>query len=107
MDKPYQINNPAGIYFITFTIVEWIDVFTRQRYQDIIVDSLNYCQKQKGLILYAWCIMSNHIHLIVSAQETYDLSAILRDFKKHTAKQILKSIQEEPESRMKLDALAF
>ncbi|MEQ9580403.1 MAG: transposase [Marinoscillum sp.] len=67
---------------------------SRPLYKDIIVESLRYCQNEKGLILYAWCVMSNHVHLIVAAQEGGNLSEILRDFKKFTSKKILKEIEE-------------
>lgn len=59
-----------------------------------------YCQQHKGLELYAWVLMSNHLHLLASAtQEGISLSDILRDFKKFTSKKIVKAIQTEPESR--------
>ena len=89
----------GNIYFLTCTVTDWVDVFTRPRYKHIITESLIYCQQQKGLNLYAWCLMSNHLHLIASADEDNHLSDILRDFKKFTSKSIVKSIQEEPESR--------
>lgn len=95
----YKIEDQNGLYYITFSTVEWIDVFTRKRYKDIVVNSLRYCQKEKGLELFSWVLMSNHMHLIVRAKEGYSLSDILRDLKKHTSKQIIKSIEEEPESR--------
>ena len=95
----YIISDQNSMYFLTFTIVGWIDVFTRKEYRLEIVDSLNYCISEKGLKVYAWCIMSNHIHLIASAREGYRLSDIIRDFKKYTAKSILKKIELEPESR--------
>lgn len=95
----YRIKNEEGLYYLTFATVEWIDVFTRKRYKDIVVESLRYCQKEKGLELFSWVLMSNHMHLIVRAKEGYKLSAIIRDFKNFTAQQIIKSIKEEPESR--------
>ncbi len=96
----HKIINQSGLHFITITVVGWVDVFTRQQYRDIIIDSLKYCQKEKGLVLHAYVIMSNHIHLIVHAKETYQLSAIIRDFKKFTAKKIIKTILQNPkESR--------
>ena len=64
-----------------------------------IVESLNYCIERKGLKVYAWCLMSNHIHIILQAAEDFRLSDIIRDFKKFTAKAILKRIETEPESR--------
>jgi putative transposase len=95
----YKIRDKEAIHFITFAVVEWVDVFTRQVYRNIIVESLRYCQQQKGLRLHAWCLMSNHLHLLLSAKEA-NLSDILRDFKKFTAKQIIVAIQKnEHESR--------
>jgi REP element-mobilizing transposase RayT len=64
----YKIRNQAAIHFITFATVEWIDVFTRKQYRDIVLDSIRFCQVEKGLLLHCWCIMSNHLHLIVSAK---------------------------------------
>jgi putative transposase len=98
MDGKYKISNPEGIYFISFATVGWIDVFTRKNYRDIIVDSLNFCVEKKELILYGWVIMSNHLHLVCKAKQG-NLSAILRDFKAHTAKAILAEIKTNPESR--------
>jgi putative transposase len=97
--EQYFVRNENEMYFITSTIVEWVDVFTRPIYKNIIVDSLKYCQEHKGLDIYAWVLMSNHLHAIVSARDDYKLSDILRDFKKFTSKKIIDAIKEEPESR--------
>ena len=79
--------------------MEWIDVFTRKEYRDIVLESIKYCQKEKELILHSWCIMSNHIHLVVSAKNN-DTSDILRDFKKFTSKRIIAAVQNnQQESR--------
>jgi len=76
-----------------------VDIFTRPHYKHTIVDSLEYCQQQKGLELYAWCLISNHLHLIASAKESCNLSNILRDFKKFTSKKIVATMLEINESR--------
>ncbi len=95
----YKIRNKKEIHFVTFAVVEWVDVFTRKEYRDILIESLKFCQKEKGLLLHGWCIMSNHVHLIVSAKDE-NLSDILRDLKKFTSKQIIASIiKNETESR--------
>ena len=95
----YKIRNQAAIHFITFTVVEWVDIFTRKEYRDIILDSIKFCQKEKGLLLHSWCIMSNHLHLILSAKNN-DLSDVLRDFKKFTSKEIIKATENnKKESR--------
>jgi len=75
-------------------VVEWVDVFTRKDYANLVIESLQYCKKAKGLIIYGWCILSNHVHLIVSAAAGFTLSGILRDFKKFTASSILKAIEQ-------------
>ena len=95
-DGGYKIRNKEGIHFITFAVVEWVDVFTRKEYRDIVIESIEYCQKEKGLVLHSWCIMSNHIHLVISAKEN-NSSDILRDFKKFTSKQIIQAIIENPQ----------
>jgi len=89
----YQIRDQNATHFLTFAVVEWVDVFSRTAYADIVVESLNFCQENKGLNVHAWCIMSNHVHLIVSAKESFNLSAILRDFKKFTSQRILAAIE--------------
>jgi putative transposase len=94
-----SINDKDGIYFLTSTIVDWIDIFTRPIYRQIIIRSLSYCQDKKGLIVYAWVLMSNHLHLICSAKEGYELSDIIRDFKKFTSMKMINAIKEENESR--------
>jgi REP element-mobilizing transposase RayT len=61
-DAGYQIRDQFKVHFITFSVVEWIDVFIRAQYADIVVESLRYCQLNKGLNVHACCLMSNHIH---------------------------------------------
>lgn len=89
------------IYFLTLTVVDWVGVFTRPIYRHIVVDALKHCQKTKGLEIYAWVLMSNHLHLLASANEGKVLSDILRDFKKFTSKKVVETIFSEPESRRK------
>ena len=98
MSEGYKIRDQTLPHFITFTVVDWIDVFTRQTYKDVIIESLDYCIQNKGMILYGYVIMSNHIHMIIQSQEA-TLSDLIRDFKKFTAKSILEKIQNSPESR--------
>lgn len=99
MGSQYKIRDSEGLYFVTFTVVGWVDLFTRNVYRDILLDSFEFCRKRKGLNIHAYVIMTNHIHAILSAQGGYDLVAIIRDFKKHTAKKLIKAIKDGPESR--------
>ncbi len=56
MSRKYKFNNPSGIYFLSFATVGWVDIFSRKMYKDIFVESLGYCQKEKGKALYGWCM---------------------------------------------------
>lgn len=95
-NKGYVISDQYATYFLTFTIVGWVDIFTRKEIKYIVIDSLKYCQNNKGLTIYSYVIMSNHIHLIARAsQESTGLSDIIRDFKKFTSKKIMEFIKND------------
>ncbi len=99
MSTKYKAIIPDKAYFITITCVNWVDVFTRLNHKYTIVNSLKYCQKNKDLEVFAYCIMPSHLHLICSANKGKMLSDIIRDFKKYTAKQLIDNIINEPVSR--------
>lgn len=98
MKAGYVIRDQEKIHFITCTIVDWIDVFSRKIYRDIVIDCFRYCIENKGMVVYGFVIMSNHIHIILQSKEG-KLSDLIRDFKKFTAKNILEAIKQNPESR--------
>ena len=99
MSTKYKATTTEEAYFITITTVGWIDIFTRLNQKEIIIKALNYCQQNKSLEVYAYCLMSSHIHLLCKATNGYILSDVIRDFKKFTSKNIIKVIINEPESR--------
>jgi REP element-mobilizing transposase RayT len=99
MSESYQIYDQNKLHYLTFQIVQWVDVFTRNEYKQIVTNSFDYCRKHKGLELYAYVIMTNHIHLIARAKEPFRLSDIIRDFKKFTANRLLPLMQQPSESR--------
>jgi len=98
MSERYKVRDSASPTFITITIVDWVDLFTRPVYCRILDNSLAYCIANKGLIVHTYVYMTNHIHLIVSSEKE-ELQSIVRDFKKYTSKLIIKAIIENPESR--------
>ncbi len=93
MDIQHSIT--GEVYFTTDTVVDWVDIFTRPIFKHVILESLTYCQKNKGLIIYAWVLMSNHLHMIVGSAGENKVSDILRDFKKFTNKEILRTLLTE------------
>lgn len=108
MSRVLKISNPQGIYFATFTVIHWIDLFTRPEYCDILLNSLRHCQENKGLVVCAFVIMSSHMHLIVSSKEGGEpLSDIIRGFKKYTSKKLVEAVKTIPESRREWLLRAF
>ena len=107
MGEAYQILDQSQAYFLTFQVVGWADIFTRKVYRDIIIDSLSYCRKEKGLLIYAYVIMSNHMHVIFQSK-TNRLSDSVRDFKRHTSKKILDELRSNKcESRREWLTIIF
>jgi putative transposase len=95
------------LYFVTLTVVDWIDVFTRRVYNDLIIENLIYCQLNKNLNIYAYVIMTNHIHLVANVQDG-SLGDVLRDFKTYTSKELVKLINDNSlESRRDWMLAAF
>ena len=99
MSTKYKATTSEECYFITITTVGWIDVFTRLNQKYVIINALKHCQEHKGLEIYAYVLMSSHLHLLCKATEGFILSDVIRDFKKFTSKKITQTIITEPESR--------
>jgi putative transposase len=93
MSSKYKVGDDAIPHFVTFTVIGWIDVFSRECYKETIISSLKYCQEHKGLSLHAWVIMTNHLHLIISSNSN-KIENLVRDIKKFTSKQIVAAIKE-------------
>lgn len=101
----YKILDQKGLNFITITVVDWIDLFTRKTLSELILKSLAHCRNKKGLKIFGYVIMSSHIHLIVRATETQELSAIIRDFKSYTAGQIIQFLKDKESRESRKDWL--
>ena len=92
MGIAYQIRDQERIYFMTFQVVGWADIFTRMVYRDILIETMEYYQKNKGLLIFAYVIMSNHMHVVWKSKNG-NLSDLVRDYKKRTAKLILNEVK--------------
>ena len=99
MSRKYKFHDPNAIYSITPPIVQKVNLFTKENFFEIIMENLKYYQKNKGLVVHAYCIMTNHLHLIISRNSKYKLEEIIRDFKKFTAVQIIKELLQNYDSR--------
>lgn len=100
MSRNYRIKDQSKLHFVTYSCINWVDVLTRPLYKDIIVDSLKHCIDKKGLEIYVWCLMTSHGHLIIGSNQNL-IEHILRDHKRHTSKEIIKAITENPQESRK------
>jgi REP element-mobilizing transposase RayT len=100
----YVIQDQSAPHFMTFQVVDWVDIFSRKIYRDIVMDSMAFCRKNKGLEVYAYVVMTNHVHVIWRASKD-NLSDVVRDFKKFTGLHIIKAIQDENTKESRQDWL--
>ena len=107
MSRNYKFHNPEGLYFVSFAVVGWLDVFTRNIYKDLFIESLEYCQKNKGMEIHAWCIMSNHVHLVFRSIHGYHPELLIGDLKRYTSRSIVKCIRENSKESRKEFLLGF
>jgi putative transposase len=99
MSRKYKFHNPSAAYFVSFAAVYWIDVFTRELYLNILLKSVAFCRKHKGMELFAYCFMPSHIHFVFRAKNE-NPTELLRAFKSYTSKTIVEAIsQNNQESR--------
>jgi putative transposase len=85
--------SPDDLYFVTLTIMGWINLFDREEYKSIIIQNLRYCQEKENLDIFSYVIMSNHLHM-VCRRKGFDLKELLGRFKSVTSKQFIKEIHE-------------
>ncbi|WP_408023951.1 REP-associated tyrosine transposase [Tenacibaculum sediminilitoris] len=100
MSRSYKFHNKSGLYFVSFATINWIDVFTRHIYFDVLAESINYCRKEKGMELYCYCFMPSHVHFIFRSTNEQP-SGLLRDFKRHTSKKVIEIIKDNPQESRK------
>jgi REP element-mobilizing transposase RayT len=99
MTQEYPIAEPRGCYLLTLDTIDRLDIFIRPFFKQIVVESLNYFIEKKGLVVYGWCLMTNHLHLIVEAKDGFELSSLISDFKTFTAKIILQDLNADSDIR--------
>jgi len=96
---PKKSNDQQACYFITFNVVEWVDIFVRPSYKRVVADVLNEYIAYHGLIVYAWCLMSNHLHLVAQVKHGSTFAVTIRNLKKSIARKMKEVMEEEPDPR--------
>ncbi len=101
MSTRYKFVDNNAVYFTTSTVVGWSDIFTREIYKTILLESIRYCQLNQGLKIHAWVLMTNHLHTICSCNEGKDLGLIWRNIKSYTAMKSIDAIINHPKESRK------
>ena len=101
MSRKFKIRDQEAVHFVAFTIIHWLDVFIRPQYRDMFLDTIRHCQKHKGLELYAYCIMSSHVHMIVARHGDQNKEAVISDINKYTSVKLIQAIRDNDEESRK------
>lgn len=101
MSSGYKFHSPQGLYFVSFSVVEWLPVFIDELYCNIIIDCLRFCQKHKGMQIYSWCIMKTHLHLVFRSEGHQHPAKLLGDLKRFTSNKIVAAIRSNPNEKRK------
>ena len=103
MSDKYRIGDQRHAHFVTFTVIHWIDFFIREEYRRVFIKSIEYCQQNKLLEVYGYCIMTSYIHMILRTQDG-ELEKVIRDMKGYTSRcfhELLLDEKNNYESRKK------
>jgi len=92
MSNRYKFIYHEEVYFTTSTVAGWTDVFTREIYKTILLDSIRHCQQSQGLKIHAWVLMTNHLHTIYSCNEGHDLGLTGHNIKSFIAMKLIDAV---------------
>ena len=86
----FRFYTDGAVYFVTFSVVEWLPVFVSEKAFKIVTDSLNFCHHKKGLRINAYVIMPTHFHAILfhKSFDAKQLEKVVTDFRKFTGRQL-------------------
>jgi REP element-mobilizing transposase RayT len=92
----YRFQPDGALFYVTFTIVDWLPIFISEATCKIITESLNFCHRQKGLRTNAYVIMPTHLHGIFFHESFHAkaLEGVLTDFRKFTGRQLADYCQQ-------------
>ncbi|MCJ7434538.1 MAG: hypothetical protein MUO77_13715 [Anaerolineales bacterium] len=91
--KPLHI--PGHLYFVTFTIVEWLPLFSEDAYASIVLQSLDWHRNNKRFQLFTFVVMPTHAHWICKPEDPHTINIALQSFASFTAHSILKQLRED------------
>jgi len=88
----YRIYENQSPHFLTCTVVDWLPLFSSPAVVEMLYTSWRFLQVHERMIIYAYVIMENHLHLVAASP---DLSKEIGDFKSFTARQIVDDLRKK------------
>lgn len=95
MSRNYKFHNKEGLYFVSFAVVYWMDIFIREDYSAAIIDTLKFYTHER-LELFAYCIMPSHIHMIFRDKNN-EPEKLLGNIKRYSSQKIQEKIESNPQ----------
>jgi putative transposase len=95
-----EINFDYHPQFFTATILQWKHLLKEDAYKDIIVNSLLFLKNEGSIVIYAFVIMPDHIHLIWQIQDGFKQSMVQNRFLKFTAQQMKFRLTDTKDSKL-------
>jgi len=53
----YKNKDQGQVHFVPCTVVQWVGIFTRSVYADLVIESLKFCISEKGMSVHSWVLM--------------------------------------------------
>ena len=91
--------DPDHLYFVTTNAERHAHLFRHESIIRILLDSLHFLRTDARMLLFVFVIMPNHIHFIAKFSKEYTLADMMRDFKRHTARQMIRQLQAEDQTQ--------
>ncbi len=89
----FSTSGSPKVFYVMCTVSQWVDVFTRPVYMDIVLELLDEMRRNDGLSIYSWVIMSNRVQFVCAAKNEHDVDSLINSFKKQTSDRIITAIE--------------
>ena len=93
----YLITEPDKPHFLTYTVLEWLPIFTRPETVDILLNCWRYQRENVGFKLYGYVILENHLHCVAQANR---LDQCVHSYKSYTARQLIDFLEKHKVERL-------
>lgn len=70
--------SPTKIYHVVFRGLNKQNIFNDERDYERLLGRLSELKKELGFQIYAYCLMTNHVHLLLKEKEFGDISTIMK-----------------------------